>query len=223
MFLCSTSCLQVSDGELKEQLQFSNLEDTPQVQDPPLMVALLCGGPLSGQHQSLTSAQMLMQQLQTHNSREGFQGDPAAPSASPSSPTDPDGPSSSSLGNGDSDISRTHSSTFPPMLPTAKRTDLTGIHFVPIFITPDHHAMPITAAELCGKNAATLQFEAGLRHRQIVSLAQLGQQLQGIADVALSTLQHSGAGPVQSALQTAGLPIVGPSSETFHMTADKFR
>ena len=210
----------MTDGELQEQLQFSSLEAAPQVQDPPLMVALLCGGPLAGQAQSLTSAQMFLQQLQTHNPREGFQGDPVASAASFPSPADLANPSSSSS----SDQSEATSSlSVSPSLPTAKRDDLTGIHFVPIFITSEGHAMPITAAELCGKSAATLQFEAGLNGRQIVNLEQLGLQLQGMADVALSTVQGGRAHVIQEALQAVGLPVVGPTSQAHNIVSHRMR
>lgn len=208
------------DSELGEQLQFSTpaVQAPPKVQDPPTMVALLCGGPLVGQQLSLTSAQTVLQQMQTHNPREGFQGDESVPStnSSSSSKTNGSDPSSSEIGAPDAKAAGR---------PLQKRTDLTGIHFVPYFITSGLQAMPITAAELHGKSAATLEFESGQNQRELLSLQQLGEQLKGAADVALSTVHGVAgrAGQVTAALEQAGVPCVGSASQFAHIASHKYR
>ena len=208
-------CLQDIDDELGEQLQFSNpaAQPPPKVRDPPTLVALLCGGPIAGQQQSLTSAQTILQQLQTHNPREGFQGDETE--------LTPDQ-------NGNSEPISSGTSTQDTRLtgmPLQRRTDLNGIHFVPYFITADLQAMPITAAELHGKSAATLNFESGQKRREVLSLQQLGEQLKEAADVALSTVHGvSGrAGQLVAALEEAGVPCVGSASATAHTASHKYK
>ena len=209
--------MQAIDTELGEQLEFSTpaAQAPPKVRDPPTLVALLCGGPLAGQQQSLTSAQTYLQQLQTHNPREGFQGDESV--AMPNS------------NNG----SETHGSEFSGSetnahdgrlrgQPLQKRKDLTGIHFVPYFITSSLQAMPITAAELHGKSAATLEFESGQNRRELLSLQQLSQQLKAAADVALSTVP-SRAGQLAAALAEAGVPCVGSHFEATQIASHKYR
>ena len=119
------------------------------------------------------------------------------------------------------------------ILPRAKRKDLKGINVVPIFISSEYRAVAITPAELCGKTASTLEFEAGLkssnfeglRGRQNVSLSKLANDMQDsqFADLTLSTVRGSGAGPIQAALQAAGLPVVGPSSQVHDVISHNFR
>lgn len=217
---------------MQERLQFSNPEAPIQLPDPPLTVALLCGGPLSGQAQSLASAQTFLQQLQTHNPREGFQGDPHASSSSLAQDL---AKGLDDLGEAmiEPDMSSRSDSPLTISLPSAKRKDLKGINIVPIFISSEYRAMPITPAELCGKTAATLEYEAGLkssefeglRRRQIVSLSKLAANMQDsqFADLTLSTVRGSGAGPIQAALQAAGLPVVGPSAHVHDITTHNFR
>ena len=208
---------QVTDQELGEQLQFSDPvpKSSLRIQDPPTTVALLCGGPLHSQHLSLTSAQMFLQQLQTHNPREGFQGDEGS--------TDSNGSTDGAPTNG-SEV-RGHSDERLSGSPLQRRTDLTGINFVPYFITPDLTAMPITLAELHGKTAATLQFESAQRQRAMLSVQQLSQQLKTAADVALSTVQGGSglAGQLGAALEQAGVPCVGSPSEVATAVANKYR
>lgn len=192
--------LQLPEDQAEEQLQFSTPavvpQAAPQIHDPPLMIALLCGGPTAGQARSLASAQMLLQQLQTHNPREGFQGDTAAaPPESASTPANGSEDASTSNGSFAADPANdpaangsSNGSNHLPLLPASRREDLSGIHFVPIFISSGLQAMPITPAELCGKNAATLQFEADSGTREVLSLEQLGEKLQPVADVAMSTV-----------------------------------
>ncbi|DBA99100.1 TPA: hypothetical protein ACH3X1_014234 [Trebouxia sp. C0004] len=205
------------DTELGEQLEFSTpaAQAPPKVRDPPTLVALLCGGPVAGQQQSLTSAQTYLQQLQTHNPREGFQGDESVPM-----PNSNGGPET----NG-SDLSGSETNAYDGRLrgqPLQKRKDLTGIHFVPYFITSGLQAMPITAAELHGKSAATLEFESGLNRREVLSLQQLSQQLKAAADVALSTVP-SKAGQLTAALEEAGVPFVGSPFEATQTASHKYR
>jgi len=209
--------LQAIDSELGEQLEFSTpaAQAPPKVRDPPTQVALLCGGPVAGQQQSLTSAQTYLQQLQTHNPREGFQGDESVPM-----PNSNGGPET----NG-SEFNGSESNAHDGRLrgqPLQKRKDLTGIHFVPYFITSGLQAMPITAAELHGKSAATLEFESGQNRREVVSLQQLSQQLEAAADVALSTVP-SRAGQLAAALEEAGVHCVGSSSEATQTASHKYR
>ena len=201
------------DDELAEQLQFSTpaAEAPPKLRDPPTLVALLCGGPLPGQQQSLTSAQMFLQQLQTHNAREGFQGDESAPMPGSNGSSETNGSELSSSSTHDARLSGQ---------PLQRRADLTGIHFVPYFITSDLQAMPITAAELHGKSAATLEFESGQKRREKLSLQQLGEQLKAAADVALSTVR---AGQLGAALEQAGVPLVGSPHQAVHVASHKYR
>ena len=209
--------LQIPEDDLGEQLQFSTPapQPKPTIQDPPTLVALLCGGPLHTQHASLTSAQVVLQQLQTHNPREGFQGDESSPS-SDGSAGGPTADSSETIGHSDVRLSG---------VPLQRRTDLTGLNFVPYFITPDFRAMPITVAELHGKSAATLQFEAAQRQREILSVEQLSQQLKAAADVALSTVQEGPglAGQLGAALEQVGVPCVGSASQVASKVANKYR
>lgn len=187
------------------------------------MVALLCGGAAHSQQPSLTSAQMVLQQLQTHNPREGFQGDDSPSTAASNGSTDspPEGDSETTGGSGSEASSHTDSRLLG--LPLQRRTDLTGIHFVPYFITPDLQAMPITLAELHGKPAATLQFESEQQQRQLVSLDALSQQLKAAADVALSTVQGPAGWLVGAALEEAGVPCVGAPAEATSTVANKYR
>ena len=204
--------MQAIDTELGEQLEFSTpaAQAPPKVRDPPTLVALLCGGPLAGQQQSLTSAQTYLQQLQTHNPREGFQGDESVPMPNL---------------NGGPETSGSETNAHDGRLrgqPLQKRKDLTGIHFVPYFITSSLQAMPITAAELHGKSAATLEFESGQNRREMLSLQQLSQQLKAAADVVLSTVP-SRAGQLAAALEEAGVPSVGSPSEATQIASHKYR
>ena len=173
------------------------------------MVALFCGGLLHSQQWSVTSAQMFLQQLQTHNPREGFQGD-ESPAASETNNHNGSGTKS----NSDGRLSGT---------PLQRRTDLNGIHFVPYFITQDMRAMPITLAELHGKPAATLQFESSLQQRELLNVEDLGQQLKDAADVALSTVQGDAGGLLGAALEQAGVPCVGTPSAAARVVANKYR
>ena len=210
--------MQAIDTELGEQLEFSTpaAQAPPKVRDPPTLVALLCGGPLAGQQQSLTTAQTYLQQLQTHNPREGFQGDESVPmSVSNGGPETTNG----------SEFTGSETNAQDGRLrgqPLQKRKDLTGIHFVPYFITSGLQAMPITAAELHGKSAATLEFESGQNRREVLSLQQLSQQLKAAADVALSTVP-SRAGQLAAALAEAGVPCVGSPFEATQNASHKFR
>lgn len=209
--------MQAIDTELGEQLEFSTpaAQAPPKVRDPPTLVALLCGGPLAGQQQSLTSAQTYLQQLQTHNPREGFQGDESVPLPNSNSGSETHG----------SDFSGSETNAHDGRLrgqPLQKRKDLTGIHFVPYFITSGLQAMPITAAELHGKSAATLEFESGQNRREVLSLQQLSQQLKAAADVALSTVP-SRAGQLAAALAEAGVPCVGSPFEATQVASHKYR
>ena len=211
--------MQAVDSELGEELQFSDsaAPPPPKLEDPPTLVALLCGGPLAGQQASLTSAQMILQQLQTHNPREGFQGDEAIPASPDASASETSDPASSSPQTSAHDARLAGA-------PLQRRTDLTGLHFVPYFITSGLQAMPITAAELYGQPAATLEFKSCQGVRPLLSLQQLGQQLKDAADVALSTIHAvSGrAGELGEALEQAGVPFVGPSSDAAYIAGDKY-
>ncbi|KAL3156643.1 hypothetical protein ABBQ38_000926 [Trebouxia sp. C0009 RCD-2024] len=217
----------VLEDDLGEQLQFSTPDPDPQpspkVQDPPTMVALLCGGPLHSQQPSLTSAQMVLQQLQTHNPREGFQGNDSSSTAASNGSTGglPAGGSETS-GQGSSETS-SHSDSRLLGVPLQRRTDLTGIHFVPYFMTADLQAMPITLAELHGKPAATLQFEAEQQQRELVSMEELSQQLKAAADVAMSTVQGTAGAVLGSYLEEAGVPYVGAPAEAANTVANKYR
>lgn len=219
--------MQVLEDDLGEQLQFSTPDPDPQpspkVQDPPTMVALLCGGPLHSQQPSLTSAQMVLQQLQTHNPREGFQGNDSSSTAASNGSTGglPAGGSETS-GQGSSETS-SHSDSRLLGVPLQRRTDLTGIHFVPYFMTADLQAMPITLAELHGKPAATLQFEAEQQQRELVSMEELSQQLKAAADVAMSTVQGTAGAVLGSYLEEAGVPYVGAPAEAANTVANKYR
>ena len=214
--------MQVLEDDLGEQLQFSTPDPEPQpapkVQDPPTMVALLCGGPLHSQHWSHTSAQMILQQLQTHSPREGFQGDDSLPTAATHSSNDSsaDGPPA------DGSETNSHSDSRLLGVPLQRRTDLNGIHFVPYFITQDLEAMPISLAELHGKPAATLQFESDLQRRKLLSMEELSQQLKEAADVALSTVQGDSGVLLGEALEQAGVPCVGAPAEAASTVANKF-
>ena len=187
------------------------------------MVALLCGGPRHSQQWSVTSAQMYLQQLQTHNPREGFQGDESTPleashSSTDGSPADPSEPNS----HYDSGTGVSHSDGRLLGLPLQRRTDLTGIHFVPYFLTQDMQAMPITLAELHGKPAGTLQFESELQQRELLSVQELTQQLKEAADVALSTVQGEAGGLLGAALEEAKVPCVGAPADAALTVANKF-
>lgn len=223
----SLALMQVLEDDLGEQLQFSTPDPDPQpspkVQDPPTMVALLCGGLLHSQQPSLTSAQMILQQLQTHNPREGFQGNDSPSTAASNGSTDslPAGGSETN-GQGSSDTS-SHSDSRLLGVPLQRRTDLTGIHFVPYFITPDMQAMPITLAELHGKPAATLQFESEQQQRELMSIEELSQQLKAAADMAMSTVQGAAGAVVGSYLEEAGVPYVGAPAEAADTVANKYR
>lgn len=209
--------LQAIDTELGEQLQFSTPAALapPKVRDPPTLVALLCGGPVAGQQQSLTSAQTYLQQLQTHNPREGFQGDESVPM-----PNSNGGPETNGAEFSGSETNANDGGLRGQ--PLQKRKDLTGIHFVPYFITSSLQAMPITAAELHGKSAATLEFESGQNRRELLSLQQLSQQLKAAADVALSTVP-SRVGQLAAALAEAGVPCVGSPFEAAQIASHKYR
>lgn len=188
------------------------------------MVALLCGGPLHSQQWSVTSAQMYLQQLQTHNPREGFQGDESTPpteashSSTDGSPADASEPNSHNV----SETGISHSDSRLLGLPLQRRTDLTGIHFVPYFLTQDMQAMPITLAELHGKPAGTLQFESELQQRELLSVHELSQQLKEAADVALSTVQGEAGGLLGAALEEARVPCVGAPADAALTVANKF-
>ena len=219
--------MQVLENDLGEQLQFSNPEPDPQpspkVQDPPILVALLCGGPLHSQQPSLTSAQTVLQQLQTHNPREGFQGDDSPSTAASNGSIDsPPAGGSETNAQGSSETS-SHSDSRLLGVPLQRRTDLTGIHFVPYFITPKLEAMPITLAELHGKPAATLQFESEQLQRVLVSMEELSQQLKAAADVAMCTVQGTAGAAVGSYLEKAGVPYVGAPAEAASTAANKYR
>ena len=188
------------------------------------MVALLCGGPIHSQQWSVTSAQMFLQQLQTHNPREGFQGDESPPTAASHSSTDgvADGVTGSGTNNHNGSETRTHSDSRLLGTPVQRRTDLTGIHFVPYFITQDLQAVPITLAELHGKPAATLQFESSLQQRELLSMEELSQQLKEAVDVALCTVQGEAGGLLGAALEQAGVPCVGAPSGAARVVANKY-
>ena len=85
--------------------------------------------------------------------------------------------------------------------------------------------MPITVAELHGKNAATLQFEAAQRQREMLTVEQLTQQLKAAADMALSTVQEGPglAGQLGAALEQAGVPCMGSPSQMASRVANKYR
>ena len=218
--------MQALEDDLGEQLQFSTPDPEPQpvptVQDPPTMVALLCGGPLHSQQWSVTSAQLFLQQLQTHNPREGFQGDESPPTAASHSSTDGSPVAGSGTNSHNSSEPRTHSDSRLLGMPLQKRTNLNGIHFVPYFITQDLQAMPITLAELHGKPATTLQFESSLQQRELLSVEELSQQLKEAADVSLSTVQGEVGGLLGAALEQAGVPCVGAPSDAARIVANKY-
>ena len=186
------------------------------------MVALLCGGLLHSQQWSVTSAQMFLQQLQTHNPREGFQGDESPPTAASHSSTDGSPAAGSETNGHNGSETRSHSDSRLLGVPLQGRTDLSGIHFVPYFITQDLQVMPITLAELHGKPANTLQFESSLQQRELLSVEELSQQLKEAADVALSTVQGEVGGLLGAALEQAGVPCVGAPSNAARTVANKF-
>ena len=186
------------------------------------MVALLCGGPLHSQQWSLTSAQMFLQQLQTHNPREGFQGDESPSTAASHSSTDRSPAAGSETNSHNGSETRSHSDSRLSGVPLQRRTDLNGIHFVPYFITQDLQVMPITLAELHGKPAGTLQFESSLQQRELFSVEELSQQLKEAADVSLSTVQGEAGGLLGAALERAGVPCVGAPSDAARIVANKY-
>ena len=186
------------------------------------MVALLCGGPLHSQQWSLTSAQMFLQQLQTHNPREGFQGDESSPTAASHSGTDGSAAAGSGINSHNGSETGSHNDSRLLGVPLQRRTDLSGIHFVPYFILQDLQVMPITLAELHGKPAGTLQFESCLQQRKLLSMEELSQQLKEAADVALSTVQGEAGGLLGAALEQAGVACVGAPSDAARIVANKF-